>query len=102
MWAQPLWGGASYENIVRDGPNIISGTVNGDIVATGTNHRGLNPFMDGDRIEMECEGLGRLAINIRDDLKRKWDRVTRLEHEKRGLPGAHTPQISGKYLKEPA
>ncbi|HEV7661228.1 MAG TPA: TonB-dependent receptor [Allosphingosinicella sp.] len=28
MWAQPLWGGASYENIVRDGPNIISGTVN--------------------------------------------------------------------------
>jgi iron complex outermembrane recepter protein len=28
MWAQPLWGGASYDNIVRDGPNIISGTVN--------------------------------------------------------------------------
>jgi iron complex outermembrane receptor protein len=29
MWAQPLWGGASYSNIVRDGPNIISGTVTG-------------------------------------------------------------------------
>jgi TonB-dependent receptor len=28
MWAQPLWGGASYSNIVQDGPNIISGTVN--------------------------------------------------------------------------
>jgi TonB-dependent receptor len=28
MWAQPLWGGASYENLVFDGPNIISGTVN--------------------------------------------------------------------------
>jgi TonB-dependent receptor len=28
MWAQPLWGGASYTNIERDGPNIISGTVN--------------------------------------------------------------------------
>lgn len=28
MWAQPLWGGASYTNIVRDGANIISGTVN--------------------------------------------------------------------------
>jgi iron complex outermembrane receptor protein len=29
MWAQPLWngGGATYTNIVRDGPNIISGTV---------------------------------------------------------------------------
>jgi iron complex outermembrane recepter protein len=28
MWAQPLWGGATYSNIVQDGPNIISGTVN--------------------------------------------------------------------------
>jgi TonB-dependent receptor len=28
MWAQPLWGGASYSNIERDGPNILSGTVN--------------------------------------------------------------------------
>src|SRR4051812_42963583 len=29
MWAQPLWGGASYTNIVRDGNNIVSGTVTG-------------------------------------------------------------------------
>ena len=28
MWAQPLWGGASYENIVNENGNIISGTVN--------------------------------------------------------------------------
>lgn len=28
MWAQPLWGGASYENVVKEGNNIISGTVN--------------------------------------------------------------------------
>jgi TonB-dependent receptor len=28
MWAQPLWGGESYSNIVKDGNNIISGTVN--------------------------------------------------------------------------
>ena len=34
----------------------------GDIVATGTNHRGLNPFMDGDKIEIEIEGLGRLGL----------------------------------------
>src|SRR3982750_1040124 len=27
----------------------------GDIVATGTNHRGLNAFMDGDTIELETE-----------------------------------------------
>jgi len=29
MWAQPLWGGASYANIVNESGNIISGTVNG-------------------------------------------------------------------------
>src|SRR5580692_5115222 len=30
----------------------------GDILATGTNHRGLNPFMHGDKIELTCEGCG--------------------------------------------
>ena len=69
----------------------------GDVVATGTNHRGLNPFMDGDKIELEVEGLGRLHINVRDDLKRTWARVTRLEHADRKLPGVSTPQLSGKY-----
>ena len=42
----------------------------GDILATGTNHRGLNPFMDGDNIELTCEGCGTLHIAVRDDLKR--------------------------------
>ena len=37
----------------------------GDILATGTNHRGLNPFMDGDKIEIETEGLGRLTSTSR-------------------------------------
>src|SRR5207302_5163925 len=54
----------------------------GDIVATGTNHRGLNPFMDGDKIELEIEGVGKLAFNVKDELKRSWDRRTRLQmHE---------------------
>src|SRR5438105_1469170 len=37
----------------------------GDVLATGTNHRGLSAFQDGDRIEVETEGLGRLRFNIR-------------------------------------
>ena len=54
----------------------------GDIVATGTNHRGLNPFMDGDKIELEIEGVGKLAFNVKDELKRTWERKTRLQmHE---------------------
>jgi len=70
----------------------------GDLLATGTNHRGLNPFMDGDKIEIETEGLGRLTINVRDDLKRKWERVTRLQMQEKGVDGT-TPQVSGKYAK---
>ena len=34
----------------------------GDILATGTNHRGLSAFQDGDMVELETEGLGRLRI----------------------------------------
>jgi hypothetical protein len=77
----------------------------GDIVATGTNHRGLNPFMDGDTIELETEGLGRLKFGVKDDLKRGWARKTRLQmHEeaKEKTSGAYpdiTPQLSGKYAK---
>jgi 2-keto-4-pentenoate hydratase/2-oxohepta-3-ene-1,7-dioic acid hydratase in catechol pathway len=68
----------------------------GDILATGTNHRGLNPFQDGDKVEIETEGLGRLSFGIKDDLKRGWGRETHLEREERGLDGS-SPQESGKY-----
>ena len=69
----------------------------GDILATGTNHRGLSAFQDGDLIELETEGMGRLQFEIRDDLKRTWSRDTRLEHTEKGLPGRATPQLTGKY-----
>jgi 2-keto-4-pentenoate hydratase/2-oxohepta-3-ene-1,7-dioic acid hydratase in catechol pathway len=69
----------------------------GDLVATGTNHRGLSSFQDGDRIELETEGLGRLHIDIEDELKRTWSRDTRLQHAEKGLEGPATPQLTGKY-----
>jgi 2-keto-4-pentenoate hydratase/2-oxohepta-3-ene-1,7-dioic acid hydratase in catechol pathway len=69
----------------------------GDIVATGTNHRGLSSFQNGDRVELESEGLGRLSIHIRDDLERTWSRDTRLEHAEKGAEGVTTPQLTGKY-----
>ena len=77
----------------------------GDIVATGTNHRGLNPFMDGDTIEIETEGLGRLKFGIKDELKRSWARKTRdqmHQEAKEKTAGSYpdfTPQLSGKYAK---
>jgi 2-keto-4-pentenoate hydratase/2-oxohepta-3-ene-1,7-dioic acid hydratase in catechol pathway len=71
----------------------------GDIVATGTNHRGLNPFMDGDKIELTCEGCGTLHMTVKDDLKRTWARITRLKHKESGGEGVHTKQTGGKYAK---
>jgi 2-keto-4-pentenoate hydratase/2-oxohepta-3-ene-1,7-dioic acid hydratase in catechol pathway len=69
----------------------------GDVLATGTNHRGLSSFQDGDLVELETEGLGRLRFNVRDDLKRTWARETRLERQQKKAEGVTTPQLTGKY-----
>ncbi len=77
----------------------------GDIVATGTNHRGLHAFQDGNKIELEVEGMGRLHINVKDDLKRTWPTETRLDRleaakgrgEDPGYVGSTTVQTGGKY-----
>lgn len=55
----------------------------GDVLATGTNHRGLGPLQDGDTLEMEIEGLGRIHLNVQDAQKRQWPRETRAEREAR-------------------
>ena len=68
----------------------------GDVLATGTNHRGLSPIMDGDTVTLEGEGLGLLTLKVRDDLKREWERATRLEREEQGHSDT-APQIKGKY-----
>jgi len=70
----------------------------GDVLATGTNHRGLSAFMDGDRIELETEGMGVLRFSIKDDLKRTWARETRLDRQEKGQEGT-TPQLTGKHKK---
>ena len=70
----------------------------GDILATGTNHRGLSSFMDGDVVELETQGLGRLKFNIHDDLKRTWSRETRLDRQNAKQDGP-THQLTGKYAK---
>ena len=68
----------------------------GDVIATGTNHRGLSAFQDGDSIDLTIEGLGTLSFNVKDDLKRTWARTTRLEMAEQGKEGT-TPQLTGKY-----
>ena len=70
----------------------------GDLIATGTNHRGLSSFQHGDKIELEVEMLGRLSINVQDDLRRTWGRETRLDRKNAGYE-TPTPQLTGKYAK---
>ena len=70
----------------------------GALIATGTHHRGLSSFQHGDKIELEVEGLGRLSINVQDDLRRTWGRETRLDRKNAGYE-TPAPQLTGKYAK---
>ncbi len=68
----------------------------GDVIATGTNHRGLSAFQNADKVELEVQGLGVLHFNVQDNLKRTWPRTTRLEMAESGREGT-VPQDGGKY-----
>tara|TARA_B100000586_G_scaffold30822_1_gene19834 strand:- start:368 stop:1291 length:924 start_codon:yes stop_codon:yes gene_type:complete len=68
----------------------------GDVIATGTNHRGLSAFQNDDKIELEVQGLGILHFSVQDNLKRTWPRTTRLEMADSGREGT-VPQDGGKY-----
>jgi 2-keto-4-pentenoate hydratase/2-oxohepta-3-ene-1,7-dioic acid hydratase in catechol pathway len=48
--------------------------VPGDVILTGTNHQGLGALQDGDRCEMTIEGVGTLAVSVRDPRRRTWPR----------------------------
>lgn len=69
----------------------------GDILATGTNHRGLGAFQDGDQVELEVQGCGRLKISVADPLKRTWERETRLQRTEAGKSPDTAPQTGGRY-----
>lgn len=46
----------------------------GDLIACGTNHEGLGPLQDGEVVELEIEKIGRMTLQVRDPLQRKWPR----------------------------
>lgn len=55
----------------------------GDVISTGTNHRGLGPLQDGDTVEMEIDTFGKLTVHVTDAKKRSWPRETRAQRETR-------------------
>ena len=46
----------------------------GDVIACGTNHEGLGPLQDGEKVEIEIAGIGRMALSVADPLRRTWER----------------------------
>ena len=48
--------------------------LSGDIIACGTNHEGLGALQDGETVEIEIQGIGRMALKVVDPLKRTWER----------------------------
>ena len=64
----------------------------GDILATGTNHRGLNALHGRRRGRAGSRRARQLRFNIRDDLKRTWSRETRLDMANKG--GKERPRRS--------
>ena len=60
----------------------------GDVIACGTNHRGLGPLQDGDTVEMEVGTFGKLTVHVTDAQKRSWQRETHAQREDREAAAA--------------
>jgi 2-keto-4-pentenoate hydratase/2-oxohepta-3-ene-1,7-dioic acid hydratase in catechol pathway len=66
----------------------------GDLIACGTNHEGLGPLQDGEVVDFEIHGIGRMRLHVRDPLGRTWEKgiymgadSTNPEAVKRNRPG---------------
>lgn len=46
----------------------------GDVISCGTNHEGLGPLQDGERVEIEIDGIGRMTLSVEDPLHRIWEK----------------------------
>jgi 2-keto-4-pentenoate hydratase/2-oxohepta-3-ene-1,7-dioic acid hydratase in catechol pathway len=46
----------------------------GDLIACGTNHEGLGPLQNGEVVDFEIHGIGRMRLDVRDPLKRTWEK----------------------------
>src|SRR5438876_1834172 len=44
----------------------------GDAIACGPTHEGLGPLQDGEIVDFEIHGIGRMRLSVRTPLKRTW------------------------------
>ncbi len=52
----------------------ISSLNPGDLISTGTNHQGIGPIQDGDRVVLTVQGIGELHVDVKDPSRREWPR----------------------------
>jgi 2-keto-4-pentenoate hydratase/2-oxohepta-3-ene-1,7-dioic acid hydratase in catechol pathway len=45
----------------------------GDVMACGTNHHGLGPLQDGEKVVIEIEKIGKMTLFVKDPFKREWN-----------------------------
>ena len=65
----------------------------GDLFFIGTNHQGLGPMQEGDKIDVDIESVGRFSFQVTDPLQRRWpkgvDELTAQDiREGTGPPGS--------------
>lgn len=70
----------------------------GDVISCGTNHQGIGPLQDGERVEIEIERIGRMAVGVHDAAKRTWPReidrtMADYVRARRTDPGVALPKI---------
>lgn len=46
----------------------------GDLISCGTNHEGLGPLQDGEKVTIAIERIGEMTLDVVDPLKRVWER----------------------------
>jgi 2-keto-4-pentenoate hydratase/2-oxohepta-3-ene-1,7-dioic acid hydratase in catechol pathway len=66
----------------------------GDLIACGTNHEGLGALQDGETVDMEIVGIGKMTLKVRDPLKRTWERGVYMGVDSTNLDAVkrHRPQ----------
>ncbi|MEY3754584.1 MAG: hypothetical protein RLY27_1185 [Pseudomonadota bacterium] len=53
----------------------------GDLLACGTNHEGLGFLQDRETVEICIHGIGRMTLDVKDPLKRTWERGVYMGHD---------------------
>ena len=83
--------------------SAIHPLIPGDIIATGTDHCGLNAFQDGDVVELETEGMG-VWNRVKDDLGRTWSHDRKVHGHEKGLANQtrHSHQESTQKRRKPS